>query len=45
MNAVIMSFDPNEKQSVNFREKAMKSTRKAQDKLHKARERASEIRE
>ena len=45
MNAVIMSFDPNEKQSVNLREKAMKSTRKAKDKLYKACERASEIRE
>ena len=42
MNTVIMSFDPNEKQSVNLREKAMKS---AKDKLHKACERASEIRE
>ena len=31
-----MSFDPNEKQSVNLREKAMKSARKAKDKLHKA---------
>ena len=36
MNAVIMSFDPNEKQSV---------ARKAKDKLHKACERASETRE
>ena len=43
MNAVIMSFDPNEKQC-NLREKAMKSARKAKDKLHKACERASEIR-
>ena len=45
MNAMITSFDPNEKQSVNLREKAMKSARKAKDKLHKACERASEIRE
>ena len=37
------AFDPNEKQSVNLREKAMKSARKAKDKLHKACERASEI--
>ena len=36
-----MSFNPNEKQSVQ--EKAMKSARKAKDKLHKAFERASEI--
>ena len=43
MNTVIMSFNPNEK--CNLREKAMKSTRKAEDKLHKACERASEIRE
>ena len=53
MNAVIMSFDPNKKQSV---EKAMKhmgavesdsvkSARKAKDKLHKACERASETHE
>ena len=53
MNTVIMSFDPNKKQSV---EKAMKSkravesdsvksARKAKDKLHKACERASETRE
>ena len=57
MNAVIMSFDPNEKQiECNLREKAMKhiravksdsvkSARKAKDKLHKACEKASEIRE
>ena len=56
VNAVIMSFDPKEKQSVILREKAMKrmtavesdsvkSARKAKDKLHKAYERASEIRE
>ena len=46
MNAVIMSFDPNKKQSVNLREKAIvKSARKAKYKLHKACERASEIRE
>ena len=55
MNAIIMSFDPNKKQSVIF-EKAMKcmravesdsvkSARKAKDKLHKACEKASEIRE
>ena len=56
MNTVIMSFDPNKKQC-NLREKAMKrmravesdsvkSARKAKDKLlHKACERASEIRE
>ena len=55
MNAMIMSFDPNEKQC-NLREKAMKrmravesdsvkSARKAKDTLHKACERASEIRE
>ena len=48
-----MSFDPNEKQC-NLREKVMKcaravesdsvkSVRKAKDKLHKARERVSEI--
>ena len=53
MNAVIMSFDSNEKQS-NLREKAMKrmravesdsvkSARKAKDKLHKTCERVSEI--
>ena len=48
MNAVIMSFDPNEKQSV-ICEKAMravesdcvKSARKAKDKLHKVCERAN----
>ena len=57
MNAVIMSFDLNEKQSVpNLREKAMKrvravesysvkSARKAKDKLLKAYERVSEIRD
>ena len=52
MNAVIMSFDPNEKQiECNLREKAMKhiraveSARKAKDKLHKACEKASVIRE
>ena len=55
MNAVIMSFNPNEKQSV-IREKAMKrmrsvesdsvkSARNAKDKLHKACERASATRE
>ena len=51
MNTVIMSFHPNEKQSVlDLREKAMKrmrsdsvkSARKAKDKLHKVCERASE---
>ena len=52
MNAMIMSFDPKEKQC-NLREKAMKrmkavesesvkSARKAKDKLHKACGRASE---
>ena len=46
MNAVIMSFDPNEKHwQCKLRVKAMKSARKAKDKLHKACERASEIRE
>ena len=51
MNAVIMSFNPKEKQSVLLREKAIKrmravesdsvkSARKAKDKLHKE---ASEI--
>ena len=55
MNAVIMSFDPQGKQC-NLQEKAIKrvravesdsvkSARKAKDKLHKACERASEIRE
>ena len=55
MNAVIIFFDPNEKQSV-ICDKAMermravesgsvKSARKAKDKLHKACERASGIRE
>ena len=52
LNAVIMSFNPNEKLSV-ICEKAMKriesdgvkSARKAKHKLHKACERASEIRE
>ena len=43
MNAVIMSFDPNEKAECKLREKAMKSARKAKDKLHKACESASEI--
>ena len=53
MNAVIMSFDPNEKQSVICERKRMrlvesdsvKSARKAKDKLHKVCERASETRE
>ena len=56
MNDVIMSFDPNEKQSVIARESyeiyesssirySVKSARKAKDKLHKACERASEIHE
>ena len=68
MNAVIMSFDPNEKQSAIYERKlamkrvrvvesdsmkrvrvvesdSVKSARKAKDKLHKACERASEIRE
>ena len=56
MNAVILSFDPNEKQSVICERKLMKrmvavesdsvkSARKAEDKLHKACERASETRE
>ena len=48
-----MSFDTNEKQSVILQEKAIravvsdsvKSARKTKDKLHKACERASEIRE
>ena len=55
MNAVILSFDPNKKQSV-ICEKAMKhmrtvesdsvkSARKAKGELHKACERASEIHE
>ena len=55
MNTVIMSFDPNKKQSV-ICEKAIKcmravesdsvkSARKAKDKLHKACERASETHE
>ena len=50
MNAVIMSFNPNEKQSVICMRKRMravesdhvKSARKAKNKLHKACERASE---
>ena len=57
MNAVILSFNPNKKQSVicerNLTMKRMgavesdsvKSARKAKDKLHKACERASETRE
>ena len=53
MNTVILSFDPNEKQSVVRERKRMeavesdsvKSARKAKDKLHKACERASETRE
>ena len=53
MNAVIMPFDPNEKQNVICERKRMravesgsvKSVRKAKDKLHKACERASETRE
>ena len=52
MNAVIMSFDPNKKQSVICMRKPMravesdhvKSARKAKDKLHKACERVSETR-
>ena len=57
MNAVILSFDPNEKQSVACERKqfmkrmgavesdSVKSARKAKDKLYKACERASETRE
>ena len=53
MNAVILSFDPNKKQSVICERKqfnyemgavesdSVKSARKAKDKLHKACERAS----
>ena len=47
MNAVIMSFDPNEKQSAICERKLVmkrvKSARKAKDKLHKACERVSGI--
>ena len=52
MNAVILSFDPNEKQSVicertmkrmrAVESDSVKSARKAKDKLYKACERASE---
>ena len=47
MNAVIMSFDPNEKQSVIYVRNSnvsdsVKSAKKALDKLYKACERASE---
>ena len=47
MNAVIISFDPNEKYFAKTRKcmRAVKSARKAKDKLHKACERASETRE
>ena len=55
MNAVIMSFVPNESRVYFARESyetyessrisSMKSTRKAKDKLHKTCERASETRE
>ena len=53
MNAMIMSFDPNEKQSVICERKRMRSVesdsvesaRKAKDKLHKVCERAPETRE
>ena len=50
MNAVIMSFDPNKKQSVICKRKHMiavvsDSAKSAKDKFHKACERASEIRE
>ena len=56
MNAVILSFDSNEKQSVLICERkqfnyetaelnSVKSAMKAKDKLHKACERASETRE
>ena len=56
MNAVIVSFDPNEKQSLQFAKKSyetyeavetdsVKSARKAKDKFHKACERASDTRE
>ena len=55
MNAVIMSFDPNEQQSVILQEKAMKRMRavesdsvksatKAKDKFHKTCERVSPTR-
>ena len=40
---MITSFDPNEK--CNLQEKAMKRMRAVEDKLHKACERVSEIRE
>ena len=45
MNTVIIVFRSKRKTECNFREKAMKSARKAQDKLQKACERASETRE
>ena len=45
MNAVIIVFRFKHKTECNLREKAMKSTRKAKDKLQKACERASETRE
>ena len=45
MNTVIIVFRSKRKTECNLREKAMKSARKAQDKLQKACERASETRE
>ena len=45
MNAVIIVFRFKQKTECNLREKAMKLARKAQDKLQKACERASETRE
>ena len=51
MNAVILSFDPNffntcERKQFNYETYgSIRSARKAKDKLHKARERASETRE
>ena len=45
MNTVIIVFRSKRKTECNLREKAMKSARKAQDKLQKACERESETRE
>ena len=45
MNAVIIVFRFKQKRECNLQEKAMKLARKAQDKLQKACERASETRE
>ena len=47
MNAVIISFDPKEKYFAKTRKRmrAVKSARKAKDKLHKACEKVSETHE